>query len=384
MKPLRVGITGPNGFIAGHVRRELAANKAIEIVECERSAFENPHQLTTFVNCCDTVLHVAGMNRGDDEEIFQVNTALVDRLIEAAEASVSPTRVVFASTTQRTGDNPYGRSKRYGEQRLAEWAAKNDDCSAVALVIPNVFGPGCRPFYNSVVATFCHKLAEGETPTIIDDNSVEFIWVGDVAKAFADSLEAKSGEGDFKLRRLVGHEPIKVSELLAKLQHFHQCHFVDRLVPDISQPLDAQLYATLESYLPLEAHCHRPEVHSDYRGDLCEVLRVAGSGQVFFSTTKPGITRGNHYHTRKVEWFCVLKGEATIRLRNIAGSEVREFHVCGADPQFISIPVLHTHHIENTGETELLTMFWCNEIFDASDPDTYYEQVFAEPISNAA
>lgn len=384
MKPLRVGITGPNGFIAGHVRRELAANKAIEIVECERSAFENPHRLTTFVNRCDTVLHVAGMNRGDDEEIFQVNTALVDRLIEAAEASVSPTRVVFASTTQRTGDNPYGRSKSYGEQRLAEWAAKNDDCSAVALVIPNVFGPGCRPFYNSVVATFCHKLAEGETPTIIDDNSVEFIWVGDVANAFADSLEAKSDEGDFKLRRLAGHEPIKVSELLAKLQHFHQCHFVDRLVPDISQPLDAQLYATLESYLPLEAHCHRPEVHSDYRGDLCEVLRVAGSGQVFFSTTKPGITRGNHYHTRKVEWFCVLKGEATIRLRNIAGSEVREFHVCGADPQFISIPVLHTHHIENTGETELLTMFWCNEIFDASDPDTYYEQVFAKPISNAA
>ena len=127
--------------------------------------------------------------------------------------------------------------------------------------------------------------------------------------------------------------------------------------------------------MELEDHRHRPEVKTDDRGQLMEIIKMASAGQVFFSTTKPGVIRGNHYHTRKVEWFCVLKGEAAIRLRSICGGDVREFRVSGDRPDFISIPVLHTHHIENVGDTELLTMFWCNEIFDAADPDTHYAQV---------
>ena len=147
------------------------------------------------------------------------------------------------------------------------------------------------------------------------------------------------------------------------------------MVPDISDRFTANLYATYLSYLDLEEHCHRPEVHADHRGELFEIIRMAGGGQVFFSTTKPGVIRGNHFHTRKIEWFCVLKGEAVIRLRKVGESNIHEFRVSGASPQFLSIPVLHTHQIENVGKEDLLTMFWCNEIFVPEDSDTYYENV---------
>jgi UDP-2-acetamido-2,6-beta-L-arabino-hexul-4-ose reductase len=147
------------------------------------------------------------------------------------------------------------------------------------------------------------------------------------------------------------------------------------LVPDISDPFDAALYGTYLSHLPLGDHAHRPVLREDERGTLCEVIRLAGAGQVFFSTTKPGVIRGNHFHTRKVEWFCVLRGEAVIRLRQVNDKSVTEFRVSGREPQFISIPVWTTHQIENVGEEELLTMFWCNEIFVPEDADTYQELV---------
>jgi UDP-2-acetamido-2,6-beta-L-arabino-hexul-4-ose reductase len=146
-------------------------------------------------------------------------------------------------------------------------------------------------------------------------------------------------------------------------------------VPDLSDPLDAALYTTFLTYIDLDHHCHRPRVHRDDRGQLFEVLRMAGGGQIFFSTTKPGVIRGNHFHTRKIEWFCVLRGEAVIRVRRVGDERVREFRVSGDSPQFISIPALHTHQIENIGDDELLTMFWCNEIFQPADPDTFYENV---------
>jgi len=176
-------------------------------------------------------------------------------------------------------------------------------------------------------------------------------------------------------KQVDGTAKLKISELLAKLQRYRDSQEEQGLVPDISDPLDASLYATYLSYLSLEDHCRSPEVHRDERGHLFEIIRMTNGGQVFFSTTKPGVVRGNHFHTRKIEWFCVLKGEAAIRLRRVGDSEVHEFRVSGDSPRFISIPVLYAHQIENIGTEELLTMFWCNEIFTAEDADTYMEKV---------
>jgi len=166
-----------------------------------------------------------------------------------------------------------------------------------------------------------------------------------------------------------------VSRLLEMLKSFRDSYFDRDVVPDLSDRTTQHLYATFLSYLPTDKLRHCPPLHTDNRGSLVEVIKLAQGGQVFFSTTKPGIVRGNHYHTRKVEWFCVLKGEAVIRLRRLGMHEIQEFRVSGSQPEFISIPVMHTHHIENVGDEELLTMFWCNEIFDAHDADTYLEKV---------
>ena len=246
-------------------------------------------------------------------------------------------------------------------------------------MIPNVYGPGCRPFYNSVVATFCHELAQGKEPTIIEDHEIEFIWINDLIDILHEAIEHpphKQGPVDnVQNIRVIGTALLSVSQLLAKLRSFRASHVVGNMVPDISNPLSANLYATYMSYVSLDEHCYRPEVHRDQRGHLYEIIRMANAGQVFFSATNPGVTRGNHFHTRKIEWFCVLKGEAMIRLRKLGESEVHEFRVSGNEPQFISIPVLHTHQIENVGEDDLLTMFWASEIFTPRDADTYFEKV---------
>jgi UDP-2-acetamido-2,6-beta-L-arabino-hexul-4-ose reductase len=370
---LVVGVTGPQGFVASHLIRALNSRPGTRALPCPREAFDNAEKLAALVEQCDTVVHLAGMNRGDDAEIYSTNARLVDRLVEAAEKVNHPLKIVFASSTQRDRDNPYGRSKKYGEMQLATWANRGIDRQAVNLIIPNVFGPGCKPFYNSVVATFCHQLSRGDEPKILSDSEVEFIWVNDLVNRIIEQLSIP-GEGAREVR-LAGSARMLVSELLAKLRGFRDSHAQHDTVPDISDPLDASLYATYLSHLELEQHIHRPQVHRDDRGHLFEIIRMAGGGQVFFSTTKPGVIRGNHFHTRKIEWFCVLKGEAAIRLRKVGDTEVHEFRVSGDAPQFVSIPVLYTHQIENVGTEELLTMFWCNEIFVPEDADTYFEKV---------
>jgi UDP-2-acetamido-2,6-beta-L-arabino-hexul-4-ose reductase len=367
-----VGVTGPRGFIAGHLVRRLSVDAKMQAMAVRREEFLQPEMLAAVVRRCDAIVHLAGMNRGDESELYNTNVQLVERLIRALYDAGRPLHVVFASSTQRDRSTPYGKSKKHGEERLRDWALRTGS-SLTVLVIPNVFGPGCRPNYNSVVATFCHQLARGQQPVVVDDGQIEFAWIHDVV----DSIMQATGEPAVGIRdvRTAGTARLTVSELLNKLQSIRDSYFRENIVPDLSDPLDAQLYATFLSHVALDDHRHRPQVHADARGQLCEILRMVSGGQIFFSTTKPGVIRGNHFHSRKVERFCVLRGEGAIRIRQVGSEAVREFRVSGSSPEFISIPPMHTHQIENIGNDELLTMFWCNEIFEPADPDTFYEQV---------
>jgi UDP-2-acetamido-2,6-beta-L-arabino-hexul-4-ose reductase len=377
-KPRVIGITGPDGFIAGHLARRLSLapadseNSASRVIGCSRKEWGSPEALKTFVSQCDTIVHLAGMNRGDEATIFETNAGLVDRLTEALVASKRNPHVIFSSSTQRDRPTAYGRSKKRCEELLRTWAQQHG-ADLTNLVIPNVYGPGCRPFYNSVVATFCHQLAHAQHPVVIDDQRIELVWVHDLVDAITDAIDTR--QPGIHEARIAGTARLSVSQLLARLKAMQHSYFEANVVPDLSDALDARLYTTFLSHVDLEDHCHRPRVHSDARGKLFEILRLAGGGQIFFSTTKPGVIRGNHFHSRKVEWFCVLRGEAVIRLRAIGSQQIREFRVSGDSPEFISIPPLHTHQIENIGQDDLLTMFWCNEIFQPADPDTYFEQV---------
>lgn len=368
-----IGITGANGFIAGHLARRLHIEADSRVVLCPRAAFENENALAEFVNDCDTVVHLAGVNRGTDQEVSEINRALAKKLVAAAQQCCHDLHLVYASSTQRESDNVYGQSKKHCEQLFLDWSNGSDSKTATLLVIPNVYGAGCKPFYNSVVATFCHQLAQGDCPQILEDKTVDFVWVNDLVDEVLQIVRQRPTHSG--LYFVPPTATISISGLLGKLESFRRSHFDDNLIPDLSDRFDTSLYSTFESYLNLEDHSHRPQVHSDDRGKLYEVLRIANAGQVFFSTTNPGVIRGNHFHTRKIEWFCVLQGEAAIRLRHVESSEVHEFLVSGDSPQFISIPVLYTHQIENVGKEDLLTMFWCNEVFEPDDADTYFEKV---------
>jgi UDP-2-acetamido-2,6-beta-L-arabino-hexul-4-ose reductase len=370
--PFTVGITGPRGFIAGHLARQLALDSTLRIITCPRESVSQRETLRAFVAECDTIVHLAGMNRGSEQDIYDTNMGLVERLIDSLSASGCSPHVIFASSTQRDSATAYGRSKKVGESRLREWAEQSGTRLTI-LVIPNVFGPGCRPYYNSVVATFCEQLAHNQQPVVIDDQSLTLVWINDLVEAIGQIIhDRRSGIHE---ARVAGSAQLTVSELLAKLQAMRDGYFDQNIVPNLAHSFDANLYTTFLSHVDLDDHCHRPRLHSDARGQLFEIMRLAGGGQIFFSTTRPGVIRGDHFHSRKVEWFCVVRGEAVIRIRRVGDSKVREFRVCGTKPEFISIPALHTHQIENVGGEELLTMFWCNEIFQPGDPDTFYEKV---------
>lgn len=372
MNDTTIGITGSAGFIGKHLSLRVAQIEGVKVLACPRAAFDSPALLQDFVSQCDTIIHVAGMNRGEEAEIHSVNVGLARKLAEALTKTASKTHVVYTSSTQEEADNVYGRAKREAGEILARWAESTGNALSI-LVIPNVYGAGCRPFYNSVVATFCHQLGRGETPTIQVDKELELICVRDLVEAIVEVV--KTPPAGVERKRIPGPERTTVSSLLQTLKSFRDAYFETNVVPELSDRTTQNLYTTFLSYLPSEDLRHRPQLHTDNRGSLVEVIKLAHGGQVFFSTTKPGIVRGNHYHTRKVEWFCVLKGEAIIRLRRMGTEDVQEFPVAGSQPEFISIPVMHTHHIENVGNEELLTMFWCNEIFDARDADTYFEKV---------
>ncbi|TWT34013.1 NAD dependent epimerase/dehydratase family protein [Posidoniimonas corsicana] len=367
-----IAITGPNGFIAKSLRARLQADTTLDVRLVPRVAWDDERRLAERLDGCDAIFHIAGVNRGEDHAVRDGNEAMAKKLVAACDQNGSRPHIIFSSTTQRGNGTPYGDAKLAAERTLSDWSKRTDAPLSIA-VLPNVYGAGCRPFYNSVVATFCHQLVNGEKPQVHQDREVEFIWVGDVVEQLHAMLSDPPCPTE--TLRLEGAATLRVAELLSKLQGYRQSFFQRHIVPDLSTHLEATLYSTFLSYVDLEDHRHTPEVKADDRGELYEIIKLATGGQVFFSTTKPGVIRGNHFHTRKVEWFCVLKGEAVIRLRPLHGDSVKQFRVSGDQPQFISIPVLHTHHIENVGDDELLTMFWCNEVFDQSDPDTYFERV---------
>jgi len=166
-----------------------------------------------------------------------------------------------------------------------------------------------------------------------------------------------------------------VSKVLVLLRRFRTTLLEQGAVPALASRFELELYHTFRAYLGAAAFEWRAQPRSDARGTLFEVIKQVGAGQVFFSTTKPGVTRGNHYHTRKIEKFCVVQGEAVIRMRRVGTTEVLEFPVSGAKPAAVEMPIYFAHHIENTGLGELVTLFWSNEVFDATDPDTFMEDV---------
>lgn len=372
MSLLKVGITGQSGFIGYHLVQRLRLHPdEIEIVPFDTTFFQNSERMERFVSQCDVIMHLAAMNRGPDGEVYATNVELVERLIAALEHVKHAPYVIFASSIQEARDGAYGRSKRRGTQLLQAWADRNG-AHYTSLIIPNVFGPFGRPFYNSVVGTFCYQLTHEQEPIIEIDAPLSLISVMDLSR---EMLKVIQSGHDEPIVYIAATSEMKVSEILHRLVAFKDSYIDRNIVPKLEGHIDVDLFNTFRSYIEPDHFPIYPAVHADKRGHLVEVLKELSGGQVFFSMTKPGITRGNHYHMRKVERFCVIQGEAMIRLRKIGANEIIEYRVTGSRPSFIDIPIYYTHNITNVGTTDLLTLFWTNELFDARDSDTFPEPV---------
>ena len=370
----KIGITGQHGFIGKHLYNTVGLfPDELERIDFDKSYFDLPEKLDEFVGKCDVIVHLAAKNRHNDPEvIYQTNTGLVKALVASLERTKSKAHVLFSSSSQEERDNLYGRSKKEGREILSQWAEKSGG-AFTGMVIPNVFGPFGHPFYNSVVATFCHQVSHNEEPKIDVDGDMKLIYVGELVKAILEEIRSGKSNPFF----VVPHtSESKVSAILTLLQTYKDQYQDKGIIPVINSTFELNLFNTYRCYMDIENYFPvKFTQHTDPRGAFVEVIRLNMSGQVSFSTTVPGITRGNHFHTRKIERFAVIKGKALIQLRQIGTDKTLDFYLDGYEPAYVDMPVWFTHNIKNIGEEELYTIFWINEFYDPNDADTYFEAV---------
>jgi len=369
---LRIGITGQSGFIGTHLYNYLNLQEDIETIPFRDEFFQNERALDAFVSQCDVIVHLAAMNRhGKEGVIYKTNIELVKKLLAAVERTSSNPHIIMSSSTQESRDNEYGRSKKEGRKLFIEWAEKNNG-KFTGLVIPNVFGPFGNPFYNSFIATFSHLIATGGNPQVEVDAEIPLIYVQDLVHKILEIIKNKEYANEYQINSIA---TAKVTEVLELLNYYNKIYVKQGIFPNLDNYFELCLFNTFRSYLPKDYFPRKFELHTDDRGSFVETVKSKGQGQFSFSTTKPGITRGNHFHLRKVERFAVIKGKARIQLRKIGTDEIINYEIDGKEPGYVDMPVWYTHNITNTGEEELVTLFWINEFFDTDDPDTYYEEV---------
>jgi UDP-2-acetamido-2,6-beta-L-arabino-hexul-4-ose reductase len=371
---IRVGITGQKGFVGQHLYNALGLfPQEFERVQYDISFFDDPQLLEKFVAQCDVIVHLAAMNRHNDPQvIYDTNIALVQKLIDSLTAVKSRAHVLFSSSAQEERDNMYGKSKREGRKMLIKWATDSGG-DFTGLVIPNVFGPFGHPYYNSFIATFSHQLTHGEQPKIEVDSAIKLIYVGDLVNVILS--EIRIGKSSF-LFPIAYTDEHRVSYILSLLEKYKQQYFISGVIPELNSRFELNLFNTFRCYIDIKSHnpVKLPK-HTDQRGSFVEIIKINGGGQFSFSTTAPGITRGNHYHTRKIERFAVIKGKALIQLRRIGTNERMDFYLNSDEPAYVDMPIWYTHNIKNIGDDVLYTNFWINEFFDPADADTYIETV---------
>lgn len=372
--PKKVGITGQNGFVGSHLYNTLLLTPELfECVPFQRSFFESDSALDLFVSQCDVIVHLAALNRHDSEQvIYDTNVQLAEKLVASLIRTRSTAHVLISSSTQEERDNLYGRSKREGRQALVHWANQYGG-KVTGLIIPNVFGAFGKPFYNSFIATFCYQLTHNQTPTIATDGDVKLIYVQELVDRILAEIRSEHSAFELVVEPTSNH---KVSEVLNLLNSYKTQYFDRGEIPVLASQFEHNLFNTFRSYIDYKTHFPiKFTQHTDPRGAFVEVIRLGIGGQCSFSTTVPGITRGNHYHTRKIERFAVIKGKALIQLRKVGTEEVLDFYLDGEEPAYVDMPIWYTHNIKNIGEEDLYTIFWIDEPFNPTDADTYFETV---------
>jgi len=368
---IKILVTGSKGFIGKNLLVALGRREDLQVETFDSDS--NAGELSEKLAEADLVYHLAGVNRAEDRADFErVNHRLTEQITEQLVAQKSPALVVFSSSTQAELDNPYGRSKRAAEQVLLD--AQQQGLSVCIYRLPGIFGKWSRPNYNTVVATFCHNISHGMEITISDrSHEITLAYVDEVVERFTSHLDQAPSEAA-TWGTLNQTFCVSLGQLEKQICEIRDVR-VTKKIPDFSDDFTRFLYSTYLSFLQPDDFAYQAEMRTDPRGWLFELVKSDAFGQIFVSTTHPGITRGNHYHDSKIEKFCVVQGRGLIRFRHVDSQEVIEYPVDDTDIKIVDIPPGYTHSIENTGDSEMLTLFWANEVFDPNIPDTYWEEV---------
>jgi UDP-2-acetamido-2,6-beta-L-arabino-hexul-4-ose reductase len=366
-------VTGARGFVGRNLIAYLRTRGKYEILKHDIDGEDD--QLRQMIGRSDFIFHFAGVNRPTNPADFQMGNVETTRaIVETLRLKGRRIPVAFSSSQQAEEDNPYGKSKKAAEDLLM---AYSHDCGVKVYLyrFPNIFGKWCRPDYNSAIATFCHKFARGLAVRVDNPGkSLHLIYIDDLAREMLRILE----EDPKDLTVFFHAVPIVFEKTLGEIYSMLAGWKKDMdgsHVPDIKDPFSRRLYSTFVSYLdPVKSEV-RAETSEDTRGWLFEYVKSDHAGQVFVSSTRPGITRGNHYHNLKIEKFCLVKGRADILLRRIDSTEVVRIPVTDTDIRIVIIPPGYTHSITNTGDADMIVLFWASEVFDIDEPDTFHLEV---------
>lgn len=381
---MNILITGAKGFIGKNLVAQLnnikegkAKHSSLgsELVIFEFDKDTDPSLLDAYCKEADFVFHLAGVNRPKEQsEFMEGNFGFTSELLDTLKKHNNTCPIMISSSIQAELDNPYGASKKAGEDLLFDYS-KETGAKVYIYRFPNVFGKWCRPNYNSAVATFCHNIAHDLPVQVNDPNHpMTLVYIDDVVEELVNCLAGNPNKDEEYCKVATEHQ-IKLGEIVELIQSFKDSR-TSLQVPDLSNPITKKLYSTYLSYLPEDKFSYPLKMNVDERGSFTEFLKSPDRGQVSINISKPGITKGEHWHHTKNEKFLVVSGKGVIRFRKIdEPSEVIEYYVSGDKLEVVDIPVGYTHNIENLGESDMVTVMWVNEVFDPEKPDTFFERV---------
>lgn len=371
---MKVLVTGSNGFIGRNLIAELERREGIEVLPFD---IDTPMELLeTYCGTCDFVFNLAGVNRPEHvEEFMEGNFGFATTLVETLKKHQNNCPVMNSSSIQAALENPYGRSKKAGEDMMFAYG-KETGAPVYIYRFPNVFGKWCRPNYNSAVATFCYNIAHG-LPIQVNDRSavMHLVYIDDVVEELLQALDYHPHVNADGYCYVPAEYEITLGEIVNLLYSFKESR-KNLMIPDMTEKgIEKKLYSTYLSYLPENEFSYPLIMHTDERGSFTEILKSADRGQVSVNIARPGIAKGNHWHHTKNEKFVVVSGRGVIRFRRHGSEEIIEYHVSGEKLEVVDIPTGYTHSIVNEGDTDMVTLMWCNECFNPGRPDTIYEEV---------
>ena len=382
---MNILVTGANGFVGRNLISQLhniqsgkAKNYKMlgKLKVFEYDVNSDPAELEAYCKCADFVFNLAGVNRPKDPaEFVKGNFGFASTLLNTLIKYNNTCPVMISSSTQAAQDNPYGESKRAGENLLFDYS-KATGSKVLVYRFPNVFGKWCRPNYNSAIATFCHNITHGLDIQVNDRSVVmNLVYIDDVVNELIAALTGDENRvGEYCAVPTV--HTITLGEIVDLLYTFQSSRVI-LTVPNVGIAFEKKLYSTYLSYLPTNQFSYPLKMNVDERGSFTEIIRTLDRGQVSVNISKPHITKGNHWHHTKNEKFVVVSGQGVIRFRKMdePDAEVIEYLESGSKIEVVDIPIGYTHNIENLGDTDMVTFMWCNECFDPQNPDTFFETV---------